>query len=52
LCLQFDLDTVIVKTLIMAGCRWLTPVVLATQEAEIRRIADQSQPRKIRETLS
>jgi hypothetical protein len=21
-----------------AGCRWLTPVILATQEAEIRRI--------------
>jgi hypothetical protein len=22
-----------------AGCQWLTPVILATQEAEIRRIA-------------
>jgi hypothetical protein len=30
-----------------AGCRWLTPVVLATQEAEIRRITVRSQPRQI-----
>jgi hypothetical protein len=22
-----------------AGCQWLTPVILATQEAEIKRIA-------------
>jgi hypothetical protein len=26
----------------MAGCLWLTPVILAIQEAEIRRIAVQS----------
>jgi hypothetical protein len=26
------------KNMMKAGCRWLTPVVLATQEAEIRRI--------------
>jgi hypothetical protein len=25
-------------------CRWLTPVILATQEAEIRRIMVRSQP--------
>jgi hypothetical protein len=30
-----------------ARCRWLTPVVLATQETEIRTITDQSQPRQI-----
>jgi hypothetical protein len=29
------------------GCRWLTPVILATQEAEIRRIRVRSQPRQI-----
>jgi hypothetical protein len=33
--------------------RWLTPAILATQEAEIRRIKVQSQPRQIvQETLS
>jgi hypothetical protein len=32
---------------------WLTPVILATQEAEIRRIMVQRQPRQIiHETLS
>jgi hypothetical protein len=30
-----------------ARCQWFTPVILATQEAEIRRIAVQSQPRQI-----
>jgi hypothetical protein len=35
------------------GCLWLMPVFLATKEAEIRRIMDQSQPRQIvHETLS
>jgi hypothetical protein len=27
------------ETLKAAGCWWLTPIILATQEAEIRRIA-------------
>jgi hypothetical protein len=31
--------------------RWLTPVVLAIQEAEIRRISVQSQPQANKETL-
>jgi hypothetical protein len=35
------------------GHQWLTPVILTTQEAEIRRMAIQSQPRQIVfETLS
>jgi hypothetical protein len=34
-------------------CQWLTPIILATQEAEIRRIVVLNQPGKIvRETLS
>jgi hypothetical protein len=38
---------------IQLGTQWLTPVILATQEAEIRRIAVRGQPRQIvRETLS
>jgi hypothetical protein len=36
-----------------AGLQWLTTVILATQEAEIRRITVQSQPREIvHKTLS
>jgi hypothetical protein len=27
-----------------AGCQWLTPVILATQEAEMKRIMVQSHP--------
>jgi hypothetical protein len=43
----------IVKLKIHTGCQWLTPVILATQEAEIRRINVQSQLRQIvLETLS
>jgi hypothetical protein len=30
-----------------AGHLWLTPVILATEEAEIRRVAVSSQPRQI-----
>jgi hypothetical protein len=36
-----------IKNTLGAGCQWLRPVILATQEAEIRRIAVQSQPGQI-----
>jgi hypothetical protein len=37
----------------MARCQWLTPVIPATQKAEIRRITVQSRPGQIvHETLS
>jgi hypothetical protein len=35
-----------IKTKKFAGCSLLTPIILATQEAEIRRIAVQIQPRQ------
>jgi hypothetical protein len=35
------------KNNIDAGCRWLMPMILATQKAEIRRIAVRSQPRQM-----
>jgi hypothetical protein len=36
----------------LAGCQWLIAVTLATQQADIRRIAVQSQPGQIvHETL-
>jgi hypothetical protein len=41
------------ETQIVARCQWLTFVILATQEAEIRRISFQSQPGQIvHESLS
>jgi predicted P-loop ATPase len=41
------------KTLNRTERQWLTPVILATQETEIRRMAVQSQPRQIvHKTLS
>jgi hypothetical protein len=32
---------------LFAGCPWLTPIILTTQEVEIKRIAVQSQPGQI-----
>jgi hypothetical protein len=44
---------VFLKTTVTAERWWLTPVILATQEAEIRRITVQSQTRqRVHETLS
>jgi hypothetical protein len=41
------------EAVVIVGHWWLMPVVLATQQAEIRRITVQSQPRQIvHETLS
>jgi hypothetical protein len=41
------------KLLNSAGCQWLTAIILATWEAEIRRIVVQNQHRQIvHETLS
>jgi hypothetical protein len=31
----------------VAECQWLSPIILATQEAEIRRMVVRSQPRQI-----
>jgi hypothetical protein len=35
------------KAFILARCQWLKPVILATQETEIRKISVQSQAEKI-----
>jgi hypothetical protein len=41
------------KIAMLARQRWLTPIILATQEAEIRRITVQCQPReKVHKTPS
>jgi hypothetical protein len=40
-------QTAPLKNMPSARCLWLTPVILATQEAEIGRIEVQSQPREI-----
>jgi hypothetical protein len=46
-------DVIFVKMWKSAGHQWPTPAILATQEAEIRRITVQSQSRQIvHETLS
>jgi hypothetical protein len=43
----------ILSYIFVARGQWFTPIILATQEAEIRRTAVQSQPRQvIHETLS
>jgi hypothetical protein len=50
---MFCLRCGILKIKAWAGCHWFMPAILATQEAEIRRISVQSQLRQtVRETLS
>jgi hypothetical protein len=39
--------TVKLKILLEARLRWLTPIILATQEVEIRRIVVQSQLKQV-----
>jgi hypothetical protein len=34
-----------IAKIIMAGCQWLTPIILATLESEIRRLEVPSQSR-------
>jgi hypothetical protein len=48
-CLAYSLHKALVriKAHITARCWWLTPVILATWEAEVRRIEVQSQPEQI-----
>jgi hypothetical protein len=47
------LTTKAIKLKLGTGYRWLMPIILATQVAEIRRVAVRIQPRKIvHETLS
>jgi hypothetical protein len=42
-----------IKSEFWARCQWLTPVILAIQETEIRRTVVQNQPRQIvHQTLS
>jgi hypothetical protein len=41
---QTEFKILLKKDILLAGRRWLTPVIPATQEAEIRRMAVQSQP--------
>jgi hypothetical protein len=49
----FEKVNAVKKKSFLAGCQWLTPVILATQERDISRIAVQSQPEQIvHETLS
>jgi hypothetical protein len=50
---NLNIKLTIYRSYIQARCWWLTPIILAIQEAEIRRIVVQSQPRQIvGETLS
>jgi hypothetical protein len=52
-CVPVSLFCLFMKNQALARCRWLTSVILATEEAEIRKMAVQSQPGQIvHKTLS
>jgi hypothetical protein len=50
---SLGMPSFLISVKISAGCWWLKPVILATQEADLRRITVQGQPGQVVfETLS